>query len=129
MASLLDYKGNETILVVDDEMMIRNFLSCLLEDLGYNVMTAEDGDEAVDKFYQHKDSINAVVMDVMMPNKDGVTAYWDMLDMKSDANILLMSGFDNSVFPHKFTRIPIIPKPFSSEEIVKKIRASLDKAS
>jgi len=58
-----------------------------------------------------------------------ITAYWDMIYVKSDANVLLMSGFDNTVFPHKFTNIPIIPKPFKSEVIAKIIRESLDKAA
>jgi len=126
MASLLDYKGNETILVVDDEFMIRDFLTCLLEDLGYKVMISEDGEDAVNRYKQHHDSIKAVIMDVMMPKKDGITAYWEIKEIKADANILLVSGFDNSTFPHKFTNLPIIPKPFKPEEIVKKIRTTID---
>jgi len=85
-------KGNETIMVVDDEEPVRNMLSKFLFSLGYNVLTAEDGQAAVDKFTEHSESVKAIVMDVDMPRKDGITASIEIKTLKQDTSIVLISG-------------------------------------
>jgi len=120
-------KGNETILIVDDEHMVRNMLVFYLKDFGYQIMTAEDGEEAVNIFKQHVDTIKAVLMDVAMPDKDGITAYGEMKEINPDANIILISGNPNSrSLLEKTPHIPFIPKPFSPYDIANKIRISID---
>ncbi len=127
MNNLHKSKGNETILVVDDEQMVLKFVEFYLKDLGYNIMTAKDGEEAVNLYKQHIDTIKAVIMDVVMPNKDGIVAYEDLKKINPDANIFLMSGNPNSrsLFD-KLPDIPFIPKPFNPYDIAIKIRTSID---
>jgi len=127
MNNLQHSKGDETILIVDDEHMVLNMLNFYLVDLGYNIMTAKDGEEAVNLYKQHIDTIKAVIMDVVMPNKDGIEAYEDLKKINPDANIFLMSGNPNSrsLFD-KSPDIQFIPKPFNPYDIANKIRTSID---
>ena len=122
------YKGNETILVVDDESIVRNLIKVFLKDLGYKVITAVNGEDAVNKFTQHIDTIKVVVMDVVMPIKDGITAYREIKEIKPDAYIFLLSGYQNShpLLANKPPEIQIIPKPCRPVDIVKRIRTALE---
>jgi len=67
------YKGSETILLVDDEKQLRDMLSDFLGSYGYNVIIAEDGQDAIEKFEQNIADIQLVIMDVVMPRKDGIS--------------------------------------------------------
>ena len=130
MSDLQNSKGNETILIVDDEHMVRNMLIFYLKDFGYQIMTAEDGEEAIKIFKQHVDTIKAVIMDVVMPHKDGITAYGEMKKINPDANIFLISGNPNSLAQlEKSPTIPFIAKPFNPYDIADKIRASIDRTA
>ena len=121
------YRGNETILVVDDEKQLRDFLSIFLSSLGYNTLFAENGNVAVDKYSQHSDSISLTIMDIMMPEKDGITALNEIKAIYPDANILLASGYhqDTKLIEYH-PKVQIISKPYSSLELAKKIREHLD---
>lgn len=124
----LDYEGNETILVVDDEVQLRNLLYDFLTHYGYDVILAEDGQDAIEKYNQRKETVRLVVMDIVMPRKDGITAYKEIKDIRPDAEILLVSGYhpDNLSDLNKFS---IINKPFNPLEILKTIRKTLDKCN
>ena len=117
-------KGNETIMVVDDEEPVRSMLSRFLVRLGYNVLTAEDGQVAVDKFTEHSESVKAIVMDVDMPRKDGITASLEIKTLKQDTSIVLISG--HITHERETPNLPMISKPFMMKDVVMKIRESLD---
>jgi len=122
---LCSCKGNETILVVDDDKKIVRLMSDFLTMLGYTVIIAKDGGEGVNKYIQYLDSISVVLMDIVMPEKDGITAYNEIKEINSNANILLFSGY-TAEYSDKIPDSELIQKPISPTTIVKKIRALID---
>lgn len=119
------YMGTETILVVDDEEPLRNMLSSVLKNFGYEVIDAVDGVDAVEKYSQYRDRIDFVLTDIMMPRKDGISTYIDIKSINPDARIMFMSGFVPSDMNVE-KNIPIITKPFKPLDIALKIRSILD---
>lgn len=125
MDELADCRGNETILIVDDEEYLRIYLSDVFSYLGYEVIIAQDGGEAVDIYIQYKKIIDLVVMDILMPIKDGISAYREIKEINNDAKILLYSG--NPVeYSHSGLDVEIMNKPLSKNELARKVRATLN---
>ena len=103
----------KTILLVDDEDYLALFLKKLLSSEGYNVVTACDGQEAVNIYKADSNSIDLVLMDITMPIKTGIEAHEEMIQHNRCAPILLMSAyskesFDGLTHPH-FIRKPMQP--------------------
>ncbi|RKZ29928.1 hypothetical protein DRQ33_08355, partial [bacterium] len=86
-------KGSETILVADDEPVMLNLMVDLLQSRGYRVLTAVDGVEAVELFKSRQDEIDLVILDVIMPNMDGLKALNQILEIEPYAKILVVSGY------------------------------------
>jgi len=82
-----------TVLVVDDEDIVLSACKSVLEYEGLQVLTATDGREAVEVFRAHADEIRCVILDQTMPNMDGLTTYREIATIKSDARVLLVSGY------------------------------------
>lgn len=105
--------GVETILIVDDELLLQTFLSEMLTLEGYNLLIAEDGQDAVAKYKCNMDLIDLVLMDIMMPVKDGITAHDEILAINPNAKIILMSGFSSLDFgeigDRHFVQKPVLP--------------------
>lgn len=78
------------ILVVDDEVQMRTMLDCMLQDAGYEVHTAEHGEEGLAKMRQH--SFDLVITDMIMPVKDGLRFIMELLKDYPDLKILAISG-------------------------------------
>lgn len=85
--------GTETILIADDEREIRASASSLLEELGYHVIEAENGAEAVVKFMENKDSIQLVILDMMMPKKNGKEVFDEIKRVRPDIKTIFASGY------------------------------------
>jgi PAS domain S-box-containing protein len=85
--------GHGTILVVDDEDVIRDTCAMLLESVGYTVLTAGDGEEAIEVFKQNSDIIQAVLLDVIMPRMDGRQCFQKLKHLKPDVRVVMVSGF------------------------------------
>ncbi|OGV53093.1 MAG: hypothetical protein A2X49_17320 [Lentisphaerae bacterium GWF2_52_8] len=85
--------GSGLILVVDDEGIMRKTAKGILEKLGYQVILAEDGEEAVNIFRERHDEIALTLLDMAMPKKSGKEAYIDMKQIQPDLKTLLVSGF------------------------------------
>ncbi len=106
-----------TILVVDDEELIRNLVVTFLSKLGHSCLTAVDGVDALDKMKGNK--IDAVITDIKMPNMDGITLTSEILTQYPDLPILVMTAFEQeysagiaiSAGAREF-----IKKPFSLDE-------------
>ncbi len=118
-------KGNETILVVDDSEGVRNLLSLFLKELGYKVIEAENGQIAVDIYKQNRDLISAVLMDVVMPIKNGIDASNEIKEDYPDAIIIMITGY-LSEYIDKISVADFMQKPFSPIELVTRIRKSID---
>jgi len=86
-------RGVEAILVVDDDPVTRQLLELYLTSLGYQVILAEDGQDAVDKLRSRADGISLVIMDTIMPRKSGKEAAREMRRFREDVRILFMSGY------------------------------------
>ena len=85
-------KGN--ILIADDEHINRRILSEMLSKLGYTVFATQDGEECLDVFMQKYDSIDLVILDVLMPVKNGLETYNELQDFDNRPKVILMSGVD-----------------------------------
>ncbi|WP_462324540.1 PAS domain S-box protein [Desulfoplanes sp.] len=88
--------GTETVLLVDDEESIRVTEKMLLEDMGYSVVCASDGRQAVEVFRANHREIDVVVMDMRMPEMDGLEALERMKEIDPDCRVIIVSGFTNN---------------------------------
>jgi two-component system, cell cycle sensor histidine kinase and response regulator CckA len=88
--------GNETILVAEDEVSLRYLASTVLERLGYTVILAEDGLEAVNLFRAHQSRIDLVILDLVMPRFSGRDALELMRAMRPDLRALFVTGYDDA---------------------------------
>jgi DNA-binding NtrC family response regulator len=93
-ATLADLPGgNETILIVDDHETIWDFLIEALQRLGYSVLLAENGLDAVEIYRENPGEIDLVLLDMIMPKAGGHQAFFQIREIDPDAKILLSSGF------------------------------------
>jgi CheY-like chemotaxis protein len=119
---------NELILIVDDEVLIRQVTQRTLEAFGYQVLTAEDGIEAIACYAQHSTEIRAVLMDMVMPNMDGVTAIKTLRKINPDVNIIVTSGLKTSdkvsaAFEENI--YGLLVKPYTAEELLNTLQEAL----
>ena len=121
--------GTEMILVAEDDAEVRNLARVLMEEAGYKVIEVADGHDTINKFMENKDNINLLLLDVIMPTKNGREAYEEIRKIRPDIKTLFMSGYSESSI-HKTTILKegfhFISKPFSQTTLLKKIREILD---
>ena len=123
-------KGTETVLLVDDEDMIIDVGEEILKTLGYKLLTAKSGKEAVELYEKNQDRIDMVILDMIMPDMDGGETYDRMKEMNPDIKVLLSSGYSIN---GKATEIlergcnDFIQKPFNMRQLSQKLRDILDK--
>lgn len=125
MVSELGTSCAETILLVEDEMHVQKFLAGALESVGYKVILAVDGQEAVDKYKDNRAAVDLILMDIMMPRKDGVTARKEILELNPAAKILMMSGY-YAVSLGNIDNLNFIQKPMLPSKLFTNIRDVLD---
>jgi two-component system cell cycle sensor histidine kinase/response regulator CckA len=121
--------GTETVLVADDEDMIREIISNALSALGYDVITAVDGEDAINKFIENKEKVKVVILDSQMPKKPGKKVFEEINKINPDVKAIFMSGDPGSVEHREKTHkkaVCHILKPFLPSEIIGKIREVLD---
>jgi PAS domain S-box-containing protein len=124
--------GSETILVADDEKALRNLSSDVLEALGYNVITAQNGDEALEIFEQRSNSIDLLLLDVVMPGTGGIEAYRKIIALGSDVPVIFMTGYSSEVLDSSkagmvdIDLLPIIQKPYTLDALGRIVRETLD---
>lgn len=125
MVSELGTSCEETILLVEDEVHVQKFLADALESMGYKVILAVDGQEAVDKYRDNRAAVDLVLMDIMMPRKDGVTAHKEIMALNPAAKILMMSGYA-AVSLGNIDNLNFIQKPMSPSLLFANIREVLN---
>ncbi len=89
--------GTGTILLVDDEDILRQTGALLLQQMGYTVIVAEDGGEAVSLYQQHQDEIDCVLLDIVMPVMNGKEAFEQIRRLNPQAKVIITSGFTRDV--------------------------------
>lgn len=118
------------VLIVDDEELIRNIIKDYCINEGFNIYEAEDGIQAVEMVKEHSD-IDIIVLDIMMPNMDGYTAYKEIKKINNIPTIILsargeeydkLMGFDLGADDY-------LTKPFSPRELIARIKAILKRDS
>ena len=128
--SLTTSAGTETILIAEDNADLLEFMRNLLAKLGYEVICAVDGQEAVDKFSDNADSIHLIIMDMIMPNKSGKAAYDEIKQIKPDIRALFSSGYSAKIINEQGElgkNAMFISKPVQPAELMKMVREMLDR--
>lgn len=124
------YGGSELILIVEDEPSVRKFLETLLRKFGYELLLAEDGQAAVELFAANRDRVSLIVMDMIMPRKNGKEAYDEIKLLQPNVKVLYTSGYtadfiqNRGAFDHG---TELVMKPVQPLEFVRKIREMLDR--
>ena len=121
----------QTILLVEDEEMLRDLGVQILEGEGYRVLPARDGVEAVELFAQHRDSIGLVVCDLGLPRLGGRDAFMKMKEINPDVRAIVASGYLEPSVRSEILRagvIDTIQKPYDFREMIEKIRSIIGKA-
>ncbi len=117
-----------TVLIVDDEEVIRITEEHILKKIGYTVLTAENGKKAVEIFKKYCDDIDIVIMDMIMPEMNGSEAFYKIKEIKNDVKVIISSGFtkdENLERLKKDGLSGVLEKPFSISELVKVLNSVL----
>jgi two-component system, cell cycle sensor histidine kinase and response regulator CckA len=129
--------GKETILVAEDEEALRGLARTILEELGYRVLLASDGAEAIEVYQANRESVSLLVFDIVMPRMSGREAYERILEMGGDVPALFMTGYSADIVQNQFvpqnqflerTSSALMQKPYSLETFGRKVREVLDQA-
>jgi PAS domain S-box-containing protein len=122
--------GNETILVAEDDASLRNLARIVLESFGYSVISAVDGEDAIMKFMENRDRINLVLLDMIMPKKNGKEVREAIRKVSPRIKILFVSGYTMDIIKTKELTdadFDFIHKPFQPKELLIKMREILDR--
>ena len=123
------WTGSGTILLVDDEESVVSVGAKMLQRLGFNVLTASDGLQAVDRFREHSDIIDLVILDLTMPHLDGEEAFRELRRIRGDIRVLMSSGYNQQEVTQRFAGKPLagfLQKPYVFDELEAMIRDILD---
>lgn len=124
--------GGETILLVDDETMVADVTGQLLEKLGYRILTAYSGEEALSIFEAQPSHIDLVVLDIVMPGMGGAETFERLRKLNPQLNVLLASGYSLNGEAEKLLtrgRCDFIQKPFDITTLSHKIRSVIEMVS
>jgi CheY-like chemotaxis protein len=122
--------GGEIILMAEDEPAVRSLLLEVLRMEGYVVIEATDGEEAIRLFLENQDAIDLVMLDAVMPRKNGLEVCKEIKEVCAGTRVLLMSGYAEDVILKKGFEdkaAEFVSKPLSPEELLKKVREMLDR--
>ncbi len=121
--------GQETILLVDDEEYLRDLGQLMLNRFGYTVLTAPDGETALEIYREHKNRIALVILDLIMPGIGGQNCLGQILALDPSAKVVIASGYsvDDSAQAELQSKAKgFIKKPFEFNQILEEVRRLLD---
>jgi len=122
-------KGSETILLVEDEVLVRSLVSKFLHSQGYRVLSAARGSDAIQLAAEQGSRIDLLLSDVVLPNMNGRQIYERLASTMPKLRVLFMSGYtENIIAPHGVLEggFFFVQKPFSLKELARKVRDALD---
>jgi len=122
-------KGYETILIAEDDATIRQLTRTMLNEFGYTVIEAADGEEAVNKFREQKDAIKLLILDVVMPKMNGKEAHDEIVKINPGIKTLYFSGYNADIIRSKGIAGEsqnILLKPVSPMDLLRTVRRILD---
>ena len=121
--------GTETILLVEDDPALRLLVVTVLDKYGYTVIEAIDGDDALARFNEHKNSIALLITDVVMPKRSGIEVFEEIKKFNPEMKALFMSGYSKDITRVKGildTSVNFLQKPVSPNTLLKKVREILN---
>jgi PAS domain S-box-containing protein len=121
--------GSETVLVAEDEDLVRDLIRSILSTNGYKVLEARDGKEAIDISNLYDEQIHLLLTDVIMPRLSGKELAKHLAEERPGIKVLYMSGYTENAIVHHGVLAPgmeFLPKPFRPDALVMKIREVLD---
>ena len=119
------FKTSGTVLIVDDDSIVRETVASMLEDMGFDVITANDGKEGVDVYCEQKNDITFVLLDMTMPMMDGKECFRELRKINADAQVILSSGYNEQEATSRFVGKGLagfIQKPYTSQVLEEKIK-------
>lgn len=119
-----DWRGTGTVLVVDDEAVVREHAVEAARRLGFVVLTAEDGLGAVEVFRKHREQIVCVLLDLKMPHMDGEETFIELRRLRADLPVILCSGFTHGAATGQFAGTDLagfLQKPYSLKKLKKQL--------
>lgn len=124
--------GSGCVLLVEDEELLRSTALEILTFLGYDVIMAENGEEALDVFRRERDRIDVVMLDIMMPVMDGYECFRELRKIDPDVKVLISSGFAKNAEGFDTTKLRgikgIIPKPYRVVELSRSLARILKRS-
>jgi two-component system, cell cycle sensor histidine kinase and response regulator CckA len=114
-----------TVLLVDDEEMIRDIGRAVLDRAGYRVLTADDGVEAVDVFTRERERVSLVILDVTMPRMSGRDAFRHLVELNPNARVLFSTGYSGGDLEELDGSVGLLGKPYRPHELVAAVKAAL----
>ncbi|MGB8645804.1 MAG: PAS domain S-box protein [Anaerolineae bacterium] len=121
--------GKGTILVVDDEEVVRMVTKRMLERFGYTPLIAEDGFAGLEMLKQHKNEVDCVLLDMTMPRMSGEETYKEIMKLKPDAKVVLMSGYTEMEANRRFKGEGLagfMQKPYTPEDLQERLSTALN---
>jgi CheY-like chemotaxis protein len=115
-----------TIMLVEDEVSIRRLLGTTLRRNGYQVLEAANGQEAIHRFAEHRDTVSLLITDVRMPQMTGPELIRKLRASKPDLKVLCISGSVASVPVEIEAEVSVLQKPFSRQELITEVRRIVD---
>ena len=124
--------GSETILIVEDEELVRSIALQVLNNLGYHILSAADGVEGLEIIHDFAEPIDLIVCDIIMPRAHGPEFIARARGVRDDFKVLYASGFSKDTFCDAFNDHadergePLLPKPYTPEVLAQTVRNILD---
>ena len=118
--------GTETILVAEDDVHVREFMTHTLREYGYRVIEAGDGEEALHRFAQHQATVQLLILDVVMPKMNGKEVYQKICDSGKNIPVLFSSGYTADIINRNGVLdkgINFLSKPMTPHDLLAKVRA------
>ena len=128
-ATTAHLSGNETILLAEDEEMVRDLAITVLTEAGYHVFATSDGREALTTFTAHADAVDLVLLDVVMPHMSGLEVYRAIKAQRPHIPILFSSGYSHDILgdaPEVLKKHQLLTKPYRPSELLTAIKTILN---
>ena len=121
------WRGTGTILLIDDEAVVRDLAQATLEAAGFDVLTASDGPEGLQLFRRHADQLALVILDLTMPEMGGEEVYRELRRLHPNARVLMSSGYSEYQAARLFSNplSAFLNKPYQPAQLVEKVREVL----